>query len=131
MVWIFLCDSSMHRAQALKQLFALEILEKNIFLSKSEKKSLFSILVGLESYSLWQLKNVFFIKCIKFFWVQNISNIYISNCIKAQIMKQKRKLIMEARRWPIHWVGLENRLKIAKNGPKAPPKWPKLVLNDF
>jgi hypothetical protein len=41
MVWIFLCDSSMHRAQALKQLFALEILEKNIFLSKSEKNHFF------------------------------------------------------------------------------------------
>ena len=40
-VWIFLCDSSMHRAQALKQLFALEILEKNIFLSKSEKNHFF------------------------------------------------------------------------------------------
>jgi hypothetical protein len=51
--------------------------------------------------------------------------------MKAQIMKQKRKLFMKARRWPIGWVGLKNRLKIAKNVPKVPQKWPKLDVNDY
>ena len=32
-----MCDLSMYRAQALKQLFSLEVSEKNIYLTKSEK----------------------------------------------------------------------------------------------